>query len=755
MENNVIYLDCNREFAEVSEDTYNNMWTNKFDEIIIPKGSLIELQDTFINIQGIEGGSIEIRQDEIINMKTAFYISHSDFLVPKYDYKDTGEETTSIYNTSNDPLFEISQLKSIYIDSFVEYNPRGLFSENLYNKIIQKINVAIGQETAEETSLFDILSTNATLQIGGTEQPLFAVFINSEGYLQPVINNVKITIPKGIYGISQLSQLIQDQLTGNKANNSADVSQLFSDYANGDYDGTIKSQLTIKANAFPYAISQEGTTYTNFQQFLNEVTPQNINYMTETLKMYLYIPNDEFINLMTAWASGDTQPDNFLFTTYRGTARYMASIKRQWNYPYVQEPIFNLSAPKNNNNNNYIISFDPTINYEGIDKPQNYWNYNPLMNGYTIGTTDFQFVYNETNAGFAFQFLHTPRREMSHDMIGAQNPASGQTISHYKESGVLDTIIKTYGNILTAQDTQFLKNSILYPRQRSSGVIIYNWDFDLIYKNTDKKVFEGDEYMQYSQQFNKLEDAVKLWRKSFWYRLGFDYNQLNANFETVRSYDLPPTQLYGTTTNNTLDVSLLNTISSDYAPEQSTGNTDYINKIDDIELPYVLLQQVKTYGLNYPSKTWLGLTAYNYQTFKNVMYIYTQIHSIVTTSRNLTANRLPTLSNEGYFIITSDLIGAMGDTVKNNVPLPILGIVPKSNLSNQDYISSFQEIQHITSQDLVINNIKMRILNADLTDPYLNEKSSIILKITLNIQPQQTEVVNKEKQKVGRPKKNK
>jgi hypothetical protein len=340
-------------------------------------------------------------------------------------------------------------------------------------------------------------------------------------------------------------------------------------------------------------------------------------------------------------------------------------------------------------------------------------------------------------------------------MIGAQNPASGQTISHYKESGVLDTIIKTYGNILTAQDTQFLKNSILYPRQRSSGVIIYNWDFDLIYKNTDKKVFEGDEYMQYSQQFNKLEDAVKLWRKSFWYRLGFDYNQLNANFETVRSYDLPPTQLYGTTTNNTLDVSLLNTISSDYAPEQSTGNTDYINKIDDIELPYVLLQQVKTYGLNYPSKTWLGLTAYNYQTFKNVMYIYTQIHSIVTTSRNLTANRLPTLSNEGYFIITSDLIGAMGDTVKNNVPLPILGIVPKSNLSNQDYISSFQEIQHITSQDLVINNIKMRILNADLTDPYLNEKSSIILKITLNIQPQQTEVVNKEKQKVGRPKKNK
>ena len=751
MENNVIYLDCNREFAEISEDTYNNQWTNKFDELTIPKGSLIELQDTFINIQGIEGGSIEIRQDEVLNLKIAFYISHSDFLVPKYDYKDTGGDTTNIYNGGNDPFFDISSLKSIYCDTFVEYNARGLMSDNLYNKINQQVEVAIGQETNEPVSLFDILATNASLQIGATEQPLFAVFVNSEGYIQPVINNIKITIPKGIYGISQLSQLIQDQLTGNKGNNSADVSQLFSDYANGNYDGTIKSQLTTKANAFPYSIAQGGTTYTNFQQFLNEVSNENINYMTQTLKMYLYMPNDEFIDLMTAWGSGDTQPNNFLFTAYRASGRYLASIKRTWNYPFVQQPVFNLSAPNNNNNESYVISFDPTINYEGINKPQNYWNYNPLMNGYTIGTTDFQFVYNETNAGFAFQFLHTPRREMSHDMIGAQNPANGQTVSHYKESGVLKTIIQAYGNILTAQDAQLLTNSILYPRQRSSGVIVYNWDFDLIYKNTNKQILPGDEYLQYSQKFDRVEDAIKLWKKSFWYRLGFDYNQLNANFETVRSYDLQPTQLYGTTTNNSLDVSLLNTIASDYAPEQSLKSDDYINKVDDIEIPYVLLAQVKTFGLNYPSRTWLGLSAYNYQTFKNVMYVYTQVHSIVTTSRNLTANRLPTLSNEGYFIITSDLIGAMNDTVKNNVPLPILGIVPKSNLSNQDYISSFQEIQHITSQDLVINNIKMRILNADLTDPYLNEKSSIILKITLNLQQQQQPV--KEKRQVGRPKK--
>jgi len=100
MEQQTIYLDCNREFAPIKENEFNNKWTNEFDPIKIPKGSQVSIQNALVNLQGIEGGSIEIRKDEIIKLKAVPYISCSDYLVPKFDYKDPDSiyTTTSIVN---------------------------------------------------------------------------------------------------------------------------------------------------------------------------------------------------------------------------------------------------------------------------------------------------------------------------------------------------------------------------------------------------------------------------------------------------------------------------------------------------------------------------------------------------------------------------------------------------------------------------------------------------------------------------------
>jgi len=77
------------------------------------------------------------------------------------------------------------------------------------------------------------------------------------------------------------------------------------------------------------------------------------------------------------------------------------------------------------------------------------------------------------------------------------------------------------------------------------------------------------------------------------------------------------------------------------------------------------------------------------------------------------------------------------DDVKQGQPLPLLGIVPISNLSNQDFITTKNTITHTTNQSKVINKIKIKVLNPDLTSPILEDNSSVILSITMPL-PQQT-----------------
>ena len=89
-----------------------------------------------------------------------------------------------------------------------------------------------------------------------------------------------------------------------------------------------------------------------------------------------------------------------------------------------------------------------------------------------------------------------------------------------------------------------------------------------------------------------------------------------------------------------------------------------------------------------------------------------------------------------YYLITTDLCDNYKDNVKKGDVLPLIGVVPKTSLSNQDFITAENQIVQILSQDKVINKFNIKILNPDLTAPTLEENSSIILKLTLpNITP--------------------
>jgi hypothetical protein len=131
-----------------------------------------------------------------------------------------------------------------------------------------------------------------------------------------------------------------------------------------------------------------------------------------------------------------------------------------------------------------------------------------------------------------------------------------------------------------------------------------------------------------------------------------------------------------------------------------------------------------------------GTTIYdnNYNSYILSNYQMSASYPIQTSSLSISATDFPTLSSRGYFLITSDIIDGYNDEVKQGQPIPLLGVVPISNLSNQDFITTKNTITHTLSQQKIINQVKIKILNPDLTNPLLEENSSVILQVNIPIQ---------------------
>ena len=148
----------------------------------------------------------------------------------------------------------------------------------------------------------------------------------------------------------------------------------------------------------------------------------------------------------------------------------------------------------------------------------------------------------------------------------------------------------------------------------------------------------------------------------------------------------------------------------------------------------------------------VGSTPYN-----NSMYISKTRVPVLTESKVIVASKLPALSQQGYYIITSDIVDNYQDDIKEGQPLALLGIVPLSNLSNQDFISAESDLTHTTQQVKNINSIKIKILNPDLTAPTLLENSSVILRISTPLPqntpmtPQQTDDNSNQGKQGGQP----
>ena len=292
-----------------------------------------------------------------------------------------------------------------------------------------------------------------------------------------------------------------------------------------------------------------------------------------------------------------------------------------------------------------------------------------------------------------------------------------------------------------------MKQSFEKPLSRNGGVIVHNFAYETALKFGDRRsVVDKSVYnphASYMEFFSSEVQARKIWKtKTLWGKLGFTYEQLNdpEYFENIIQYTNPTNRkLRGITTDTQVDLSTIPTISTQNNPTDLTIATEYggarmthpqnFNNLDT-NRPRTAFQRQwdKTSGKD-PTFAG-GDSANNNFQYSGSPYNMTTCINVISKPTPISAQELPTLSRFGYYLITSDLVPTYKDIVSKGDPLGLLGVVPKTSLSSQDFIPlASSDLVQVLNQDTIINNIRVKVLNPDLSNPTLSTNSAIILRI--------------------------
>ena len=282
------------------------------------------------------------------------------------------------------------------------------------------------------------------------------------------------------------------------------------------------------------------------------------------------------------------------------------------------------------------------------------------------------------------------------------------------------------------------------PVSRIGGVICFNFAKSTALKYGDKALDTTyASHASYEDFFTSKNQAKKIWKtKTLWGKLGFSYEQLNDEeyFETIAQYNKTGgLKMRGITTNTKLDISTIPQVSTQNNPTKGTLSK-YVGGAE-ITTP---IQYFNNFDYNTPRtqrKTRVdddseNNNGDNLQSYAGSRYMMATMINVEANPTPITADKLPSLSKFGYYLITSDLVPTYKDVVSKGDPLGLLGVVAKTNLSNQDFIPvAGSQISQVLNEDTPIQNIKVKVLNPDLTNPELSENSSIIIRIDVPVPP--------------------
>ena len=383
----------------------------------------------------------------------------------------------------------------------------------------------------------------------------------------------------------------------------------------------------------------------------------------------------------------------------------------------------------------------------------------------TVGTTNFQLSYDNQSSLYKMSHLHEPRKIPSYDKLGNKldNPSAecyyiqrtvntDKDINHIKFPDLATTYSELFYFEKTADNTQIeanvgvVNNNLNTLSQRLSGVMMRNWAFNTAQKmrtveKPDNKISFYDDFLTFDEFFRTKEEAKAAWATTLWAKLGFQYEQICStdSYEKVKFYNHAEETVGGFTTGAGVSSSVISQVSTMFAKEDRAAGDDKKFDVDTINAG---VQFFNNADINVPNRFCEVAFAdpdqgelqhsrtYQYQ---YSFYDYAVMPPVQTSGKEIQARELPTLSNNGYFLITSN-IGGNTDVVHDGSPVVLLDTVPKSNLANQDFIFNRNDLVHTLSNPVNLNSIQINILNPDLTNPTLNPNSSVLLKIDYPVQ---------------------
>ena len=249
---------------------------------------------------------------------------------------------------------------------------------------------------------------------------------------------------------------------------------------------------------------------------------------------------------------------------------------------------------------------------------------------------------------------------------------------------------------------------------------------------------EADKFYNFDEFFTDDKEAREAWKQTLWSRLGFSYDQLvnKDNYETQNQLNVKQ-YLNGVTTRADVDSSLIPFCSTLFQQYGKAGHPHSGDQAFDLPaLPSIQLFNLldcnvpySPYNNNLKEKGGFP----NVYSYEGSFYDFAVMVPVQVSGKKVVADALPILSRNGYMLVLSNVVD-QNDYAAHQSELGIIDLVPKSSLSNQDFIADRNFIQHIISNPKTLNSIDIAIVNPDLTDVELEPDSTILLKITKPLQ---------------------
>jgi hypothetical protein len=680
---NTVYVDANAKNSEILSDSNNRFRYRLPNTMNLPTGTEISLQNSIINLQGITGASIEIEQDIEEYVLFQYYLVDSTYPVPTRNVAFQAEFDFS-YELLTEMMYRSQQ--GFQNEFNVAYDGVAGHSEN----IIPCIQFT---KTDGETG-------------------------NATAY--PMCGKAELKIPKGVYSISKLAELITRQI--NMVEDPEDKTRTFYELAkqNDNWNGVPVNNTTtrlIRVEDPGVWEAAQGSGVLNGLEGLENVPGA----------WSAYTLTDDGLGFSTIAVSQATN-DKIIENAIAG--KFGAETPNDANFTHIIQNKYYRAPQKTNSKPGTVPLFDGEI-------------YDVFSKGMPIGTSNFGVSYDTVKSGYAIDYCHQPRQIPTHDFMGTSLANAGQMCCYMKrpckatERNNTSDVIRTITSIV----------------QATSGILIYNWayqtaqdegDVEFDYSQASPGFTEADklqveEFREFKDFFSTEAKAKKAWEKTIWYKMGFTYNDVQSESSYLEQvwFGEEVERPRGFTTIQDYDTSIIPSVSSIYnstsiAKGDATKDANLIipllDSISGIQVFSMLDSNVPDSAFNNNKKENAGVACvvpYTASFYKNAVML-----PVLTKGKTFTASRLPILSTNGYLIITSDLVEPT-DVIKNQQSQGLLDIIPKTNLSNQDFVSERNVLSHTLSNPKVLNEITINIVNPDLTDVELEPNSAVLIRITL------------------------